>query len=134
MKLREKVAVVTGGNSGIGLAISKEFVKEGDPCQRAEPRTHRDTHLRKTWVHQRRSCSHGEKYLRTESHEALRKGRGNCKGSPLSRILRFLIHSGGGAGHRWRRVTDLGTWINPSSAKMGKRERSVVKSLADSSR
>ncbi len=29
MKLKKKVAVVTGGSSGIGFAISKEFVREG---------------------------------------------------------------------------------------------------------
>lgn len=29
MKLKDKVAIVTGGNSGIGLAISEAYVKEG---------------------------------------------------------------------------------------------------------
>jgi len=29
MKLNDKVCVITGGNSGIGLAIAKEFVREG---------------------------------------------------------------------------------------------------------
>jgi NAD(P)-dependent dehydrogenase (short-subunit alcohol dehydrogenase family) len=29
MKLRNKVCVITGGNSGIGLAIAKEFAREG---------------------------------------------------------------------------------------------------------
>jgi len=29
MKLQNKVCVITGGNSGIGLAIAKEFVREG---------------------------------------------------------------------------------------------------------
>ena len=29
MKLRNKVCVITGGNIGIGLAIAKEFLREG---------------------------------------------------------------------------------------------------------
>src|ERR1700737_1078978 len=29
MKLRDKVAVITGGNSGIGLATAREFVANG---------------------------------------------------------------------------------------------------------
>jgi NAD(P)-dependent dehydrogenase (short-subunit alcohol dehydrogenase family) len=29
MKLHDKVAVLTGGNSGIGLAIAREFKKNG---------------------------------------------------------------------------------------------------------
>jgi NAD(P)-dependent dehydrogenase (short-subunit alcohol dehydrogenase family) len=29
MKLAEKVAVITGGTTGIGLAIAKRFVREG---------------------------------------------------------------------------------------------------------
>ena len=28
-KLTDKIAVITGGNSGIGLATAKRFVKEG---------------------------------------------------------------------------------------------------------
>jgi len=29
MKLQNRVAVITGGNSGIGLAIAREFKSEG---------------------------------------------------------------------------------------------------------
>ena len=30
-KMQDKVAVITGGNSGIGLATAKVFVREVDP-------------------------------------------------------------------------------------------------------
>lgn len=41
-KLKDKVAVITGGSSVIGLATGKEFIAQGESCyHRSQSESHR---------------------------------------------------------------------------------------------